>query len=247
MADVQIAQMTAAEARDLTDRINAAAGTLWRLMLESYEREAWRALGYASWREYATAEFSISKSAAYEALDQGRVMRAIMEAAGEEFSARAEIGPRIAREIKGALPAITEEIRARVDAGEAPADAVPAAIESHRPHKVPEPPSPPSAKPAGGDAAPEYDLVRELEAAHAEIEQLQREVTSLSASDRGEEIRRLNQRYVQLEGRLRQEMTTSAAAQKQAQRYGKLLKDIASAVGVEKYGDILPALREVLP
>lgn len=61
---------------------DAAALTDHALTLDAYERKAWQVLGYASWREYAKTEFSMGQSHAYRLLDQGRVIRALEEAAG---------------------------------------------------------------------------------------------------------------------------------------------------------------------
>lgn len=52
-----IAEMTPDEARGLTERIRAGLADIWPLVLRAYEEQAWRALGYSSWNEYASAEF----------------------------------------------------------------------------------------------------------------------------------------------------------------------------------------------
>src|SRR5690606_572637 len=75
--------MTAEEARDTTNRPKQTAGELWRLLLDAYERQAWRALGYASWKAYVESEFTITRQRAYQLLDQGRVIRLLQEAAGD--------------------------------------------------------------------------------------------------------------------------------------------------------------------
>lgn len=124
--------LTASEARDLTDHINATAGELWVLLMEAYNRRAWVALGYSNWRDYATAEFNMSKSHAYRLLDQARVITAIQEAAGDDFSPIGEISLEASRDIKPALPEVTKEIRARVERGEEPTEAVRQVVEQKR-------------------------------------------------------------------------------------------------------------------
>jgi len=114
--------LTHEEATDLTDRIRLSAEHLWSLLVESYERCAWSALGYPSWREYAIGEFDISQSYAYRLLDQARVMTAIEEVTG--FSPMGEISERDARAIKPHLPEVLDDLRDRADAGLSKEDVV---------------------------------------------------------------------------------------------------------------------------
>lgn len=100
------------EARDLTDRIKGHAETLWALLLEAHDRQAWKALGYSSWREYATTEFDMSQSTAYEILTQGRVIREIETASG--ISGVPEISGREARDLKPRLADVAQKIRERI-------------------------------------------------------------------------------------------------------------------------------------
>lgn len=66
--------LTAEEAQALTDEIRTCAERLCTLLLRAKEGEAWKALGYKSWRAYATAEFELPQSRAYELLNHGRVI-----------------------------------------------------------------------------------------------------------------------------------------------------------------------------
>jgi hypothetical protein len=75
-------RLTAGEARALTDEIQQSQERTYALLLRAHEGEAWAALGYESWRDYATAEFNMSQSRAYQLLDQARVVRSI-EAASD--------------------------------------------------------------------------------------------------------------------------------------------------------------------
>ncbi|RWI60268.1 MAG: hypothetical protein EOQ93_03125 [Mesorhizobium sp.] len=65
------------------------------------------------------AEFDMGRSRSYQLLDQGRVIKAISEATGD-LSTKVDISERDARDIKDDLPAVTEEIKARVEKGERP-------------------------------------------------------------------------------------------------------------------------------
>lgn len=244
------APLTVAEARALTDRIRGAAETLSALLLEAYSRGAWTALGYASWREYATAELSISQSRAYQLLDHAKVVSAIQAAAGDistmvetggdRISTVVEITEREARDLKPQLEAVTDEVRTRVARGEQPAEAVRAVVDSVRSEL-----HPPEAKDDSGGEG-DFDLTAELERLDNQVRQLEREVDALSASDLGAEVRQWTEKYARLEGRLQQEIATSREAQRQAKYYGELLKQIRSTLGVAQTQQILPRLSELL-
>lgn len=49
--------MTPETARDLTDRIKAAAEAIWQLIAQAYLDRAWEALEYGSWDDYCAREF----------------------------------------------------------------------------------------------------------------------------------------------------------------------------------------------
>ena len=101
--------MTRDEARAVTEQIRGALLELWGLLLETYEGAAWSPLGYASWREYATTEFGISKSRAYQLLDLARVERALREAAG---CPDLKISEAEARDLKPCLEEVTGALQA---------------------------------------------------------------------------------------------------------------------------------------
>ncbi|ESX13636.1 hypothetical protein X768_04665 [Mesorhizobium sp. LSJC265A00] len=111
--------LTEREAVALTGRIRKAVDSAWALLLEAQEREAWKALKYASWEAYVRAEFSLSRSRSYQLLDQGRVIAAIAEATGD-LSTSVDISEAVARDIKADLPSVTADIKTRVQQGEAP-------------------------------------------------------------------------------------------------------------------------------
>ena len=82
--------------------VNTTAGELCLLLAEAHDREAWKALGYGSWREYATRELRVSQSRAYQILDHGRITLALAGAVSGEgdFSTSVELTEAAAREIK---------------------------------------------------------------------------------------------------------------------------------------------------
>ncbi len=67
------AQLGESAATALTGRVREEAGRTWALLVEAYDGEAWRALGYASWDDYVTAEFDHTVSPAHRLLDRARV------------------------------------------------------------------------------------------------------------------------------------------------------------------------------
>lgn len=96
------------------------------------------------------------------------------------------------------------------------------------------------AAPKGEEFAP--DLVAELERADKEIRSLQGLVESLKTSDLALEVSKWYLKFDQLDGRLRQCMTTAAESAKQAKYQGALLTKIRKALRVEKNSQILPAI-----
>lgn len=113
-------QLTKAEASALTERIRGHIDAAWADITKAYEGKAWKALGYTSWEAYVKAEFDMSRQRSYQLIDQGRVIHAIAEATGESVNHGRHISEREAREIKRDLPAVTSEIRERVEQGENP-------------------------------------------------------------------------------------------------------------------------------
>lgn len=65
------------EARELTERIRSTAEQLWALLARAHAGRAWLALGYPSFEAYVREEFGISRSRAYQILDQAKVIQAI--------------------------------------------------------------------------------------------------------------------------------------------------------------------------
>jgi hypothetical protein len=69
--------MTPEEARACLGEIHSNAASIRRKLLELYEREGWKALGYSSWRDCVTAEFSHSQSWVYYQLDAAKTARSL--------------------------------------------------------------------------------------------------------------------------------------------------------------------------
>lgn len=73
----ELITISEAEARAITERIKQSLTEARCLLLEMYEREGWKALGYESWREYGQVEFGYSESRIYQLMDAAKVERNI--------------------------------------------------------------------------------------------------------------------------------------------------------------------------
>ena len=69
-----VTQLTAEQARLLTDKAKTATRALWTQLLDLYAGGAHLSLGYASWADYCAAEFNMSDAQAYRLLDAARVV-----------------------------------------------------------------------------------------------------------------------------------------------------------------------------
>jgi hypothetical protein len=69
-----VAPMTEIEARELIEEIKIGISTVGQKLLELYEREGWRALGYSTWRDCVMTEFDFQQ-AIYRLLDFAWVER----------------------------------------------------------------------------------------------------------------------------------------------------------------------------
>jgi hypothetical protein len=126
--------MNKAEATAITERIRKHIDAAWADITRAYEGKAWKAMGYSSWEAYVKAEFDMGRSRSYQLLDQGRVIQALREATGK-VSTSVDVSEAAARELKPDLPAVTAEIRAKVEAGEDPKKAVDETVAARRAEK----------------------------------------------------------------------------------------------------------------
>lgn len=103
--------LTMDEARELTEHIRSAVDVVWVLVARAHAGRAWEALGYASFAAYVQEEFNISRSRAYQLLDQAKVVQAIESATpdGTELS----ISEAAARDLKSILGEVVPEVETR--------------------------------------------------------------------------------------------------------------------------------------
>lgn len=70
-------RMNRGEARDTLCRLREGLRDCRLLLLDLYEREGWRALGYASWRECCQTEFDLSLRHLYRLLQAAQVEKEV--------------------------------------------------------------------------------------------------------------------------------------------------------------------------
>jgi hypothetical protein len=98
-------------ARSLTERIRTARAHVCLLLLEANEGRAWSALGYPSWARYVRDEFGLSRSRAYELLEQARVIQTIRRAL--HLSGIPDVSPYAAAQVKPLLAEVLSAVDRR--------------------------------------------------------------------------------------------------------------------------------------
>ena len=78
MYAITLQAMTAEEARTCINDINKSLRNTRSLLLDLYEREGWKALGYASWRDCVTTEFKQHQSYLYRQLEAAKTEKNIL-------------------------------------------------------------------------------------------------------------------------------------------------------------------------
>lgn len=126
------AVLTKDEAHDVTAKIKAYAGVAWILLLEAHNRQAHKAMGYASWSDYVLAEFDMSRSRSYQLISQAKVIIELTEAVSTDVdidvSTLVDISEAEARDL---APVIDEAKAAVTEATEAlHAEATPQDVEA---------------------------------------------------------------------------------------------------------------------
>lgn len=133
LVDPSAHNLSVCEARALTEAINATSEMLHVLIARAKGGRAWLALGYRSFAEYVDGEFNISRSRAYQVLDQHAVITAIADAVPEGAHVP-PITEAAARDLKHVLDDVVTAIRDRTAEGDAQrtADIVAETIREYR-------------------------------------------------------------------------------------------------------------------
>ncbi len=95
---------------------------------EAHDRQAWKALGYESWKGYITKEFKMSKKHSYRLLNQGHVIKALSDATDTRVGP--ELSHRQVERIKPRLVEVTETIEEKVAEGMEPREAIREVVDS---------------------------------------------------------------------------------------------------------------------
>ena len=249
MAQAITNAITAAEARDLTTRINAASGELLALLKEAHDRQAWTALGYSSWREYTAAEFNMSRSYAYRLLDQAQVLAELQEAVSPmgdtSASPKVEISERQARAIKPILPAVVEEIREKVAAGADPVTTTYAVIEAKRAEAKPSTVVEIStlAEKAGNDDHDGPDLAELVDELQAENARLTALIEAAEQDDLKAEAIKWRRCYENAQRQQSEAMDRARREQKEAKRLATILHAACKAAGVDDPRKLVGAIK----
>lgn len=101
-------ELTVDQARELTNHIRSTADTLYVLIARAHAGRAWAALGYNSFEGYVREEFDMSRSRAYQLLNQAKIVEAITSAAPE--GTEIHITEAVARDLKSIISDVTGEV-----------------------------------------------------------------------------------------------------------------------------------------
>lgn len=117
-------------AREITERIRRATDDLYTLLLEVYETEVYKHLGYKTWTAYIDGEFEFNRQHSYRLLTQARVVKMIRAGLSPSGDTRdaIHITEAAARDIAPLVGEVIDTARDRVAAGETPREAVRAAV-----------------------------------------------------------------------------------------------------------------------
>lgn len=127
------APMTHEEARQLTNRIKEKAEELWALVLEAYERKAYRALGYTAWADYLDAELGMRPGGAQNLITKARLVRELREnfpVGNSDTDLSGSITQNVA-ETLNSDPVALDEVRTRLQEGEEADTAIRDAMTNH--------------------------------------------------------------------------------------------------------------------
>lgn len=101
--------LTTDEAQELTEHIRSTADVLYVLLGRAHAGKAWESLGYATFSAYVKEEFDMSRSRAYQILDQHKVIQALEAAVPDGTSLR--ISEAQARDLKSVIDEVVPEVQ----------------------------------------------------------------------------------------------------------------------------------------
>lgn len=119
-AELTMQELSRDEAVELTEHIRSTTDVLYVLVARAHAGKAHKVLGYSNFGEYVKAEFNISKSRAYQFINQSEIIKAIEQATpdGTQF----KLNEAAARDLKHYMDELAPAIRDRTE-GMNPEDA----------------------------------------------------------------------------------------------------------------------------
>lgn len=107
------APLSKEQAEELTEHIRSTADVLYVLIARAHAGKAWLPLGYSSFEKYVKSEFDISRSRAYQFLNQAHVIEAITAAVPE--GTRVKVNEAAARDLKNLIDELAPELREKTE------------------------------------------------------------------------------------------------------------------------------------
>jgi hypothetical protein len=101
--------LTYDEAKHLTESIRATADVLYVLIQRAHAGKAWLALGYSSFGDYVNEEFDISRSRAYQLLNQANFIQQIESVAPE--GTHISLNEASVRDLRDSIESLLPEIQ----------------------------------------------------------------------------------------------------------------------------------------
>lgn len=108
-----VPELTIEEAKELTEHIRSTADVLYVLVARAHAGKAHLALGYSTFGDYVKEEFNISRSRAYQFINQANVIAAIEEATPDGTQFR--LSEAAARDLKNYVEEMSPEIRDKTE------------------------------------------------------------------------------------------------------------------------------------
>lgn len=106
---LEIPELTVEQAQELTEHIRSTSDVLYVLVARAHAGKAHKAMGYSDFGAYVKAEFDISRSRAYQFINQANVIQAIEESTPE--GTQFKLSEAAARDLKNYVEELAPEIR----------------------------------------------------------------------------------------------------------------------------------------
>lgn len=107
--ELEAPELTIEQAQELTEHIRSTSDVLYVLVARAHAGKAHKAMGYTDFGAYVKAEFDISRSRAYQFINQASVIQAIEEATPE--GTQFKLSEAAARDLKNYVEELAPEIR----------------------------------------------------------------------------------------------------------------------------------------